>query len=316
MKALYFDGKTLTMNPSYPKPKPGETLVKVTMAGICGTDLEILKGYMSYSGVLGHEFVGIVEDSHDKGLIGKRIVGEINAGCKKCESCFSGMERHCQNRTVLGIYKRDGAFAEYVSLPEENIHVIPDSISDMQAVFVEPLAAAFEIIEQLHLESSWKIAILGDGRLAQLVARVLNLSCRDITCFGHHERKTRLLQKIGIKTKTAIENSDEHSYDVVVEATGSESGFLDTIKLVRPRGIVILKSTIASQNKIDLSPAIINEITFVGSRCGPFRPAITALATGLISVDDLIDAVYPIDRYAEAFEHAGKSGTLKIMLES
>lgn len=316
MKALYFDGKNLALNSNYPKPKPGETLVKVTMAGICGTDLEILKGYMSYSGVLGHEFVGVVEDSPNKELVGKRIVGEINAGCRNCESCFSGLERHCQNRTVLGIYKRDGAFAQYISLPEQNIHVIPDSISDKQAVFVEPLAAAFEILEQLHLESSWKIAILGDGRLAQLVARVLKLSCRNITCFGHHERKTNLLQKIGIRTKTAIESSDEHSYDVVVEATGRESGFLDTIRLVKPRGIVILKSTIASQNKIDLSPAIINEITFVGSRCGPFRPAITALATGLVSVDDLIDAVYPIDSYAKAFEHAGKSGTLKVMLET
>lgn len=316
MKALYFDGKNLTMNADYPKPKSGETLVKVTLSGICGTDLEILKGYMSYSGVLGHEFVGIVEDSNNKELVGKRIVGEINAGCKKCPSCLSGLERHCQNRTVLGIYKRDGAFAEYVSLPEENIHVLPDSVSDKQAVFVEPLAAAFEITEQLHLEPNWKIAILGDGRLAQLIARVLRLSCRDITCFGHHERKIGLLQKIGIKTKYSIENSDEHTFDVVVEATGSESGFLDTMRLVRPRGTVVLKSTIASQNKLDLSPAIINEITFVGSRCGPFRPAINALATGLVSVDDLIDAVYPIDKYAQAFEHAGKPGVLKILLES
>lgn len=316
MKALYFDGKKLTLHTDYPKPKPGEVLVKVTMSGICGTDLEILKGYMSYSGVLGHEFVGIVEDSHKKELVGKRIVGEINAGCKKCQSCLSGLGRHCQNRTVLGIYKRDGAFAEYVSLPEENIHVIPDSVSDKQAVFVEPLAAAFEITEQLHIEPNWKIAILGDGRLAQLVARVLRLSCHDVTCFGHHERKTRLLQKIGIKTKIAIENSDEHSFDVVVEATGRESGFLDTIRLVKPRGTVVLKSTIASQNKIDLSPAVVNEITLVGSRCGPFRPAINALATGLVSVDDLIDAVYPIDSYTQAFEHAGKSDTLKILLQS
>lgn len=315
MKALYFDGKTLTMNADYPKPRPGEVTVKVTMSGICGTDLEILKGYMSYSGVLGHEFVGIVEDSKNKELIGKRIVGEINAGCKRCASCLSGLERHCQNRTVLGIYKRDGAFAEYISLPEENIHVLPDSVSDKQAVFVEPLAAAFEITEQLHLEPNWKIAILGDGRLAQLVARALRLSCRDITCFGHHERKTRLLQKIGIRTKSSIENSDEHAFDVVVEATGRESGFLDAMRLARPRGTVVLKSTIASQNKLDLSPAIINEITFVGSRCGPFRPAINALATGLVSVDDLIDAVYPIDKYAQAFEHAGKPGVLKILLE-
>lgn len=316
MKALYFDGKNLTLNPDYPKPKPGEALVKVTMAGICGTDLEILKGYMSYRGVLGHEFVGIVEDSHNKELIGKRIVGEINAGCKKCSSCLSGLERHCQNRTVLGIYKRDGAFAEYISLPEENIHVLPDSVSDKQAVFVEPLAAAFEITEQLHLEPDWKIAILGDGRLAQLIARALRLSCRDITCFGRHKRKIGLLQKIGIKTKTAIENSDERTFDVVVEATGHESGFLDTMKLAKPRGIVVLKSTIASQNKLDLSPAIINEITFVGSRCGPFRPAIQALASGLVLVDDLIDAIYSLDDYAKAFEHAGKPGVLKIILQS
>ena len=315
MKALYFDGKTLAMNPDYPKPKPGEATVRVTMSGICGTDLEILKGYMSYTGVLGHEFVGIVEDSHNKDLVGKRIVGEINAGCKKCASCLSGLERHCQNRTVLGIYKRDGAFAEYVSLPDENIHVLPDSVSDTQAVFVEPLAAAFEITEQLHLEPNWKIALLGDGRLAQLVARALRLSCHDITCFGHHERKTALLQKIGIKTKPAIEHSDQHAFDVVVEATGSESGFLDAMRLVRPRGTVVLKSTIASQNKLDLSPAIVNEVTFVGSRCGPFRPAINALATGLVSVDDLVDAVYPIDQYSQAFEHAGKPGVLKILLK-
>jgi threonine dehydrogenase-like Zn-dependent dehydrogenase len=315
MKALYFDGKNLTLHTGYPKPKSGEAIIKVTMAGICGTDLEILKGYMSYSGVLGHEFVGIVEDSHNKELVGKRIVGEINAGCKKCQSCLSGLERHCQNRTVLGIYKRDGAFAEYISLPEENIYVLPDSVSDKQAVFVEPLAAAFEITEQLHIEPNWKIAILGDGRLAQLVARALRLSCYDITCFGHHERKTKLLQKIGIKTKTTIENSDEHSFDVVVEATGRESGFLDTMKLVKPRGTVVLKSTIASQNKLDLSPAVVNEITFVGSRCGPFRPAINALASGLVLVDDLIDAVYPLDSYNQAFEHAGKPGVLKILLQ-
>lgn len=316
MKALYFDGKSLTLNHNYPKPRPGEAIIRVTMSGICGTDLEILKGYMSYSGVPGHEFVGIVEDSHNKELIGKRIVGEINAGCEKCDACISGLERHCQNRTVLGILKRDGAFAEYISLPEQNIHVLPDSVSDKQAVFVEPLAAAFEITEQLRLEKDWKVAVLGDGRLAQLVARVLRLSCRDITCFGHHERKTELLQKIGIRTKTAIESSDEHAFDLVVEATGSESGFLDTMRLVRPRGTVVLKSTISSKNKIDLAPAIVNEVTFVGSRCGPFRPAIQALASGLVSVDDLIDAVYPLDEYVQAFEHAAKPGALKILLRS
>lgn len=315
MKAAYFDGTKILLKDDYPTPNLGEVLIKVRLAGICGTDLEMIQGYASYTGVLGHEFVGEVAESTNKDLIGKRIVGEINAGCGKCQMCTTGLERHCSQRTVLGIYKRDGAFAQYLSLPEKNLHVIPDSISDEQAVFVEPLAAAFEIKEQLHIEKDSKIAILGDGRLAQLIMRVLRINHPNITCFGRHAKKLQLAEKIGIKTKTVISPHDEHAFDVVIEATGSESGFLDTMKLAKPRGIVVLKSTIASKNKLDLTPAIVNEITFVGSRCGPFRPAIQALASGVIHVDDLIDSVYPLDKFSDALDAARSSEKLKILLK-
>ncbi len=315
MKALRFDGKNLNYIKDYPKPQTGEALVKVSMAGICGTDLEILQGYMSYEGVLGHEFAGVVVESKNKDLIGKRVVGEINVGCEKCDSCKKGMQRHCPNRSVLGILNRDGAFAEFLSLPEKNLHVIPDSITDKQAVFVEPIAAAFEIKEQVLLKPDWRVAIVGDGRLSQLIISVLKTSCSDITCFGRHQNKLERLEKLGIKTKIGIKPVEEFSYDLVVEATGSNSGFLDSMKLVKPKGTVILKSTIASKENLDLTPAVVNEITLVGSRCGPFRPAINALASGIISVDGLIDSEYPLEKFNEAFDQAKNSKTLKVVLK-
>jgi len=315
LKALRFDGKNLNYIKDYPKPQTGEALVKVSMAGICGTDLEILQGYMSYEGVLGHEFVGVVVESKNKDLIGKRVVGEINVGCEKCDSCKKGMQRHCPNRSVLGILNRDGAFAEFLSLPEKNLHVIPDSITDKQAVFVEPIAAAFEIKEQVLLKPDWHVAIVGDGRLSQLIISVLKTSCSDITCFGRHQNKLDRLEKLGIKTKIGIEPVEEFSYDLVVEATGSNSGFLDSMKLVKPKGTVILKSTIASKENLDLTPAVVNEITLVGSRCGPFRPAINALVSGMISVDGLIDSEYPLEKFNEAFDKAKNSKTLKVVLK-
>ncbi len=315
MKAAYFDGSKISVKHDYPDPKPCETLVRVRLAGICGTDLEMIQGYASYTGVLGHEFVGEVVKSSNRSLVGKRVVGEINAGCGRCQMCTTGLERHCPERTVLGIYKRDGAFAQYLSLPEKNLHVIPDSVSDEQAVFVEPLAAAFEIEEQLKIDINSKIAILGDGRLAQLIARVLGINHKNMTCFGRHQNKLQLLSKLGVQTKIGILPEDERTFDVVIEATGSESGFLDTMKLAKPRGIVVLKSTIASKNNLDLTPAIVNEITFIGSRCGPFRPAIQALASGIISVDDLIDSVYPLDKLNDALDAARDSEKLKVLLK-
>jgi len=315
MKAFYFDGQKMIFDENYPEPKPGEVLVRVNLAGICGTDLEILDGYMKYHGILGHEFVGTVEKSDNPELVGKRVVGEINAGCGICDSCAKGMARHCPNRTVLGILKRDGAFAEFLSLPEKNLHVIPDSISDEQAVFVEPLAAAFEIKEQVKLESQWNVAVVGDGRLAQLIAQVLKLSCPSIVCFGRHTSKLEILEKLGIKTKIGIESADEQSFDLVVEATGSNFGFADTMKLVRPRGTVILKSTIASRENLDLTPTVVNEITLIGSRCGLFKPAIDALATGIISVDSMVDSIFPLEKFQDAIEHAKKPDTLKVFLK-
>ena len=315
MKATYFDGKQIILDENFPDPQSDETLVRVNLAGICGTDLEILDGYMEYTGILGHEFVGTVEKSRNPTMVGKRVVGEINAGCGKCDSCMGGMQRHCPSRTVLGILKRDGAFAEFLSLPEKNLHVIPDSISNEQAVFVEPLAAAFEIKEQVSLKPEWNVAVVGDGRLAQLIIQVIKLTCSNITCFGKHESKLEGLVQSGIKIKIGIESTDEKLFDLVVEATGSNSGFVDTMKLVKPRGIVILKSTIASRENLDLTPTIINEITLIGSRCGLFKPAIDALASGIISVNSMIDSTFPLEKFEDAIVHAKNPNTLKVFLK-
>jgi threonine dehydrogenase-like Zn-dependent dehydrogenase len=315
MKAVYFDGAKMIFEKNYLEPKSDETLVRIRLAGICGTDLEILQGYMKYHGILGHEFVGTVEKSDNPELIGKRVVGEINVGCGKCDFCEKGMQRHCPDRTVLGILRRDGAFAEFLSLPEKNLHVIPDSISDEQAVFIEPLAAAFEIKEQISLDPNWSVAVVGDGRLAQMIIQVLKLSCPNITCFGRHKNKLQNLVNAGIKIKLGIERSDKQSFDLVVEATGSNSGFSDTMKLIKPRGTVVLKSTIASRENLDLTPTVVNEITLIGSRCGLFKPAIDALATGIVSVDSMIDSTFPLEKFSEAIEYAKKPDTLKIFLK-
>ncbi len=315
MKAVYFDGEKMILDKNYLEPNSGETLVRVNLAGICGTDLEIIQGYMEYDGILGHEFVGTVEKSDNSKLIGKRVVGEINAGCDKCDYCEKGMERHCPDRTVLGILKRNGAFAEFLSLPEKNLHVIPDSISDEQAVFVEPLAAAFEIEEQVPLQPQWGVAVVGDGRLAQLIIQVLKLKCSNITCFGRHKTKLQSLVNGGTKIKVGIDSSDEQSFDLVVDATGSNSGFTDAMKLIKPRGTVVLKSTVASKEHLNLAPAIINEITLVGSRCGLFKPAIDALATGIVSVDFMVDSVFSLESFSDAIEHAKKPDTLKVFLK-
>ena len=315
MKAAIFDGKKISLLEDFPDPNSGEVLVRINLTGICGTDLEILDGYMDYHGILGHEFVGTVVKSENRDLIGKRVVGEINVGCGNCPSCRKGLERHCPHRTVLGILKRNGAFAEFLSLPEKNLHIIPDSITDEQAVFIEPLAAAFEITEQVDLKSEWNVAIVGDGRLAYLITCVLKLYCPNIVCFGRHENKLGIMKKLEIDTKMGISSGDEHRFDLVVEATGNSSGFVDSLKLVKPRGTVILKSTIASRDNLDLTTTIVNEVTLIGSRCGTFRPAIEALASRKISVDDLIDSVYPLEKFQEAIEYAKKPETLKVFLK-
>lgn len=313
MKALYFDGQNLTLINNH-TIKEDEIRVKVRYAGICGTDIEILKGYMSYVGVLGHEFVGTIE-SKDKHLDGHRVSGEINVGCNQCDFCKKELERHCPNRTVLGILGRDGAFSEYLSLPKRNLHFIPDSISDEDAVFIEPLAAAFEILEQVDVKPENKIAIVGDGRLANLIAQVLKTKSKNITCFGHHQKKIEKIKKLGLNGQIGINPNDIRIFDIVIEASGSKSGYEDAMNLVKPRGILILKSTIASKSGVDLTPSVIHEVTIVGSRCGVFKPAIDALASGIIKVNDLIDSKYPLERFGDAFEHSQKKDTMKILFE-
>lgn len=314
MKAAYFDGKALRLREDYPEPGDGEAVIRVDMAGICGTDLELLAGYMGFTGVPGHEFVGTVTESPDPAWTNKRVAGEINAACGACEMCKKGLGRHCPDRTVLGILDRDGAFAEYLSLPVANLHEIPGSLADEQAVFVEPVAAAFEIHEQIKIRPEWRIAVVGDGRLAQLVSQVLKITAPDITCFGHHAKKLWRLEGLGMQTAAEIAESDEHRFDLVVEATGSSTGFADASRLARPRGRIIMKSTTADAGGIDMTPAVINEITVTGSRCGPFRPAIEALASGAVSVEGMIDGTYSLSDIGQAVEHAGRPDALKILL--
>ncbi|MDA7959950.1 MAG: alcohol dehydrogenase catalytic domain-containing protein [Nitrosopumilus sp.] len=308
MKAAYFDGRTLEYTD---RPDPsGDTLVRVDLAGICGTDLEILDGYMKYRGIPGHEFVGTVASPGR--LEGRRVAGEINAACGRCQSCAAGMGRHCPDRTVLGILGRDGAFAEYLSLPERNLHPVPDHVGDRQAVFIEPLAAAYEITEQVDLDPGWRAAVVGDGRLGQLVCRVLRLSCDDVTCIGRHPEKMAALGP-GISTGTSAEGL-AGAFDLVVEASGSRDGLQDALSLARPRGRVVLKSTVSGGTGADLTPAVINEITVTGSRCGVFRPAIEALASGAVDVDGLAGPEFALSGVSAAVRRAGDPDALKVFL--
>ena len=316
MKALYFDGKRLEFRDDYPTPerKSGEALIRVRYAGICGTDLEILRGYAEFRGVLGHEFVGEVVEADDESLIGERVVGEINIGCGECEFCKKDLEKHCANRLALGIRGKDGAFAEYLTLPEKNLHRVPEEISDIEAVFTEPLAAAYEILTQLHLKPSWKALLLGDGRLGQLIAQVLKCHV-DLIVVGRHPRKLKLLRELGINAIMVNELDRDLKFDLVIDATGNPDTILDAIKLAKPMGFLILKTTTSKRSRIPLSEIVVNEITIIGSRCGPFKPALKALKEKLVKVDYMIDGVYPIMNWKEAFEKAMKRETLKIILK-
>ena len=318
MKALVFD-KELNFVTDYPKPVPkeGEALIRVTHAGICNTDVEITKGYMGFKGICGHEFLGIVEEtnSKDKTLIGKRVTGEINLGCGKCPDCFNNMQRHCQNRQTLGIYKKDGIFAEYVTLPLENVVEIPDTIPVGDAVLIEPLAAALEILEQIHIKPADKIAVLGDGKLGLLISLVLSTTPADLITIGKHENKLSILNQQGIKTKFLKDTSEAKYYDIVVDATGSADGFEKAVSLVKPRGILVLKSTVAAEKPMNLAPIVIDEITVVGSRCGQFRPALRLLEKKVLDLKPLISKTFNFDNAKEAFEYAQQKGVLKVILE-
>lgn len=316
MRALFFDNN-LSYRTDYPIPEPreNEALIRVTCAGICNTDLEIVKGYMNFRGVPGHEFVGVVERCGNKVLEGKRVVGEINLSCGNCLYCKSGLRNHCPNRSVLGILGRDGAFADYVTLPIGNLHLVPDSVSDEAAVFVEPLAAAFEILEQVGIGAEDMVCVLGDGKLGLLTAQVVSLTGCALVVGGRHKEKLSILERRGIET---ILSSDitEREFDCVIDCTGSPSGVESAMKLVRPKGTIVLKTTVAKRDNIDMNTIVIDEITLVGSRCGPFEPAIQALKVKTVDVLPLISRTFPLSEGVEAFNFASGKGILKVLLKA
>ncbi|HEX7480435.1 MAG TPA: alcohol dehydrogenase catalytic domain-containing protein [Polyangiales bacterium] len=314
MKALCFEAGRLELRElPVPKRGPGEALIRVRMAGICNTDLEIARGYMSWSGVLGHEFVGVVEEADDSSLIGTRVAGEINLACHDCDMCRRGLARHCRKRSVLGILGKDGCFAQYLTLPIQNLHRLPDGLRDRAACFVEPVAACYQILEQVFVDQRDRIAVLGDGKLGQLVARVLREAGAELTLVGKHARKLELARSVGIATASASD-LPAHAFDTVVEATGSASGMELALSLLRPRGTLVLKSTYHGKLSLDAAPIVIDELTVIGSRCGPFEPAISALSAGCLSPEPLIDAVFPLDDAVAAFRKAEEPGVMKVLL--
>lgn len=313
MRALVFDGELRVRDIPMPQPGVGEALIRVLTAGICNTDLEIKRGYMGFTGVLGHEFVGIVEHAANPYFLGKRVVGEINCTCGQCQYCSLEMPHHCMNRTVLGISGRNGAFAEFLTLPEANLHIAPNSIRDDVAVFAEPVAAAFRITEQLTISGSDRIIVLGDGKLGQLVAQVLWLYSKNLVCVGRHDWKLDLLRQLGIAVANANEPL-ERGADIAVDATGSADGFARALELVRPEGTVVLKSTVVQPTAFELSRPVVDEVRIVGSRCGPFRPALEALSLGTVEVRPMISESYDLSDATRAFQRAEDPGMLKVLV--
>ncbi|MEP6944542.1 MAG: alcohol dehydrogenase catalytic domain-containing protein [Acidobacteriota bacterium] len=318
MKALRFRNGSLSLDEI---PRPGNTdeaLVRVLLSGICNTDLEIVRGYAGFEGTIGHEFVGVVERSDESPhLVGKRVVGEINAGCGKCGLCMAGDSRHCSERTVLGIVGRDGAHAEFLDLPARNLLVVPDNVTNEQAVFTEPLAAAYGIAEQVAISQDTRVAVIGDGKLGLLCAMSLHLKTSNLTLIGRHRNKMAIAEQCGVSGMLAseIEPSLLARFDVVVEASGSETGFASAMALVRPRGKIVLKSTFSGTPTWPASRVVVDEITIVGSRCGRFGPALELLANGSVDVSGLIDRVMPLSSGVAAMDAAAVHGSLKILLQ-
>ncbi len=316
MKALFFDQK-LNYIDDYPQPEraAGEALIAVSVVGVCATDLEIINGYMGFKGVLGHEFVGRVVESEQKDLIGKRVVGDINCPCNNCELCRRGLRKHCPTRTVLGISDRDGALGEYLTLPNENLYCVPDQVSDAEAVFAEPLAAACQAFEQTGLKKGEKATVLGDGKLGLLVAKVFAANGEEVTLVGKHRDKIGLVKREGINTRMLSELTEEREADVVIDATAHPSGLETALKIVRPAGRIILKTTVAEPYRIDMAPVVINELSLIGSRCGPLDKALELLSAKKIDLLPMITAEYPIERGLEAFEKAMDKNSLKVLVK-
>jgi threonine dehydrogenase-like Zn-dependent dehydrogenase len=295
-----------------PTPAEGEVLVRVVRAGVCETDLQLIKGYMGFRGVLGHEFVGVAESGP---FAGRRVVGEINCACWHCETCRRGLNTHCPHRTVLGILGHDGAFADLIAVPQRNLHLVPDALSDDMAVFTEPVAAACQIAMQVTVRPDARVVVLGDGRLGNLCAQVLARLSRRILVVGKHEEKLALLLSMGIDTARLSDPLDERAADIVVDCTGSETGLPTALKLVRPRGTIVLKTTVAGVQTMAWAPFVIDEVTLVGSRCGPFDQALLALERGHVQVQPLISDRFTLSRGLDALARAQTNPVLKVLLD-
>ncbi len=315
MKGLWLENQKLQLRQDIPnpEPQPDEALVRVVRAGICNTDLELLRGYYPYRGILGHEFVGVVERGPDN-LVNRRVVGDINAACGECRFCRSGQHTHCENRTVLGIMGRNGAFADYLTLPVKNLYPVPDRVSSDIATFTEPLAAALEIQQQVPIDENTRVLVVGDGKLGQLVAQTIALTGCELLVVGRHREKLANLDARGIQTGFA-EDVGDRAFDVAVECTGNPSGFETARRALRARGVLVLKSTYADRLTFDASALVVDEITLVGSRCGPFAPALELLETEKVDVKPLIQDRFPLSDGLAAFDRAKTKGVLKVLLE-
>jgi len=315
MKGLWLEDRKITYRTDLPEPEPaeGEALIRLRQAGICSTDLEMTRGYYPFTGVPGHEFVGeVVAAPGNEDWVGARVVGEINITCGECAACRAGRPHHCENRTALGIQGHDGVFAEYFTLPVVNLHHVPESVTDDAAVFTEPLAAALEIQEQVHIQPGMKVLVMGAGRLGMLIAQTLKLTGCDMWVGVRRAEPASLLQNWGINP-IFIEDIKENGYDLVVEATGAAGGFEISRRAVRPAGTLVLKSTFAGDLTMNISALVVDEVTLVGSRCGPFPPALRLLEAGLVETAPMIDARYALSDGVRAFEKAGEHGVLKVL---
>ena len=315
MNALWLENNKIDLRDIPQLRKSDEALIKIRKAGICSTDLELVKGYYPYTGVIGHEFVGEVVEADDASWVGQRVVGEINVVCNQCEQCLNGRSTHCENRTVLGIINRDGTFAEYTNLPIANLHRVPDSVPDEMAVFSEPLAAALEIQQQIQVKPGDRVLLVGAGRLGQLIAQTLALTGCDLHVVARHAHQQKLLKARGI-TIIAEENIQPWRWDVVVEATGSPGGFALARKAIRPRGTLVMKSTYKGEMSVNFSSIVVDEINIIGSRCGPFEPALRLMESRQVDPTVLIAAEFKLNDALKAFERAAETGVLKVLVEA
>ena len=314
MKAVWLEDHQISLREAPEPRKPAEALIRIRKAGICSTDLELVKGYYLYRGILGHEFVGEVVEADDPSWVGQRVVGEINVVCHQCEQCLHGRSTHCENRTVLGIVNRDGTFAEFTQLPIPNLHPVPDTVPDEMAVFTEPLAAALEIQQQVQVRPTDRVLVIGAGRLGQIIAQTLALTGCHLRVVARHPHQQGLLRARGIKV-IAEEEIQPWRWDLVVEASGSPGGFSLARRAIRPRGTLVMKSTYKGDMTMSFSSIVVDEINIIGSRCGPFEPALRLMESRQVDPTVLISNEFRLDQALKAFEHAAEPGVLKVLLE-